>query len=518
MPGNRLFTKWDRLDRESIRRAQAYKLRIFLRDQVVPFSQFYRELFTKAHIDPDKIQSLDDLTRIPFTSKQDLLVTPENPNRARDFVLIPDRAQISKRPAVVMQALLRGKAHVQAALEREYRPIFLTSTTGRSTDPVGFVYTAYDLNNLDSAGKRFAEVLGIMPDDRLVNMFPFAPHLAFWQVHYAATAFGVFTVSTGGGKAMGTDGNLRILGKTQVTTMLGMPTFLYHVLSQAADEGRRFENLTSLVLGGEKVPPGMRTKLAALVKTISGNEARVVATYGFTEGKMGWGECPFPLGQASSGYHLYPDLGLFEIIDPESGEVLPDGSPGELVFTPLDARGTVVLRYRTGDFIDGGLSYEPCPYCKRVVPRLLGHISRQSEVKELRLDKIKGTLVDFNILEHVLDDAENIGAWQIELRKAHDDPLELDELILHVEKTGSVKEDMLAMQLTNHIVAYTEVRPNQVFFHSRKEMCRRQGVGEELKEKRIVDHRPQAGHSQPQDSSKWRSLLASIFKRLEKKT
>jgi hypothetical protein len=154
-----------------------------------------------------------------------------------------------------------------------------------------------------------------------------------------------------------------------------------------------------------------------------------------------------------------------------------------------------------------------------VVPRLLGNISRQSEVKELRLDKIKGTLVDFNTLEHVLDDAKNIGAWQIELRKANDDPLELDQLILHVEKTGSLEEDTLAMQLTNHVVAHTEVRPNQVLFYSRREMSRRQGVGEELKEKRVVDHRPQAGQSsQPHDSSKWRSLLASIFKRRGAKT
>ena len=52
----------------------------------------------------------------------------------------------------------------------------------------------------------------------------------------------------------------------------------------------------------------------------------------------------------------------------------------------------------------------------------------------MNLDKIKGTLVDFNELEHVLDDAPHIGAWQVELRKAHDDPLELDEIILHVQQ------------------------------------------------------------------------------------
>ena len=115
--------------------------------------------------------------------------------------------------------------------------------------------------------------------------------------------------------------------------------------------------------------------------------------------------------------------------------------------TPLDARGTVVLRYRTGDYLDGGLTYATCPRCGRQVPRLVGKISRSSAFKEVQLDKIKGTLVDFNELEHVLDDAANIGAWQLELRKLHDDPLEVDELILHVQKTNGADDEHLAHEL-----------------------------------------------------------------------
>ncbi|MBQ27949.1 MAG: phenylacetate--CoA ligase [Nitrospiraceae bacterium] len=515
MVKNRLFTEWDFLDKNTIRFAQITKLKTFLRDHVIPFSHFYRDMFNKAHIDPEKFTSLDDLRQIPFTAKNDLLVTSDHPDRARDFVLIPNQSQLSKRPRVMLRALLSGKAQVKAALQREYRPIFLTSTTGRSSEPIGFFYTAYDLDNLASAGKRLVDVVGAVPEERAINMFPYAPHLAFWQAHYATTAFGVFAVSTGGGKAMGTDGNLRLMEKIQPNTVLGMPTFLYHVLTQAADEGRSYQNLTTLVLGGEKVPPGMRNKLATLVKLLSGNTARVVATYGFTEAKMAWGECPFQLDQPASGYHLYPDLGLFEVIDPESGEVLPEGSPGELVFTPLDARGSVVLRYRTGDCIDGGLIYEPCPYCKRIVPRLVGNISRESEVRELRFDKIKGTLVDFNELEHLLDDAEYIGAWQVELRKMHDDPLELDELILHVERIGSKDDETVSRQLANLVAAHTEIHPNQILFHSRRHMRKRQGVGEELKEKRLVDHRPNGSHPlPPRDSSQWHNPLSWIFKRM----
>ena len=116
---------------------------------------------------------------------------------------------------------------------------------------------------------------------------------------------------------------------------------------------------------------------------------------------MAWSECPFPHGRPSAGYHLYPDLGIIEIINPKTGEVVPNGQPGEIVFTPLDACGSVALRYRTGDFTDGGITMEPCPYCHRMVPRLTGNISRSSEIREMNLDKIKGTLVDFNELEQL---------------------------------------------------------------------------------------------------------------------
>ena len=109
----------------------------------------------------------------------------------------------------------------------------------------------------------------------------------------------------------------------------------------------------------------------------------------------------------------------------------------------------------------------------------------------MRLDKVKGTLVDFNELEHVLDDAENIGSWQLELRKRNDDPLEVDELILHVHKIGGA-EDKLIRELQNRFVAKTEVHPNRIDFHDADEMRELQGVGVELKEQKIVDHRPKA--------------------------
>ncbi len=485
-----LTTNWQRLPEATIRTLQAERLHRWLRDTVLPFSAHYRELFRQLKLTAADFRSLDDLRRLPFTSKADLLNTPDNPQKARDFLLVPDRNVLSRRPSTILRALLRGRKAVADGFENEFRPIFLTSTTGRSADPVPFLYTNHDLANLQLAGERVFGVCGARREDKLLNMFPYAPHLAFWLTHYGSTAFGVFTASTGGGKVMGTEGQLRFLRKIRPDVLIGMPTFVYHVLHQAADEGVRCENLRRIVLGGEKVPDGMRLKLRNLALELGARELDVVTTYGFTEAKMAFAECPVPVDQTPSGYHLYPDLGVVEVVDPKTGDPVPNGQPGEIVFTPLDSRGTVVLRYRTGDYIDGGLTYEACPHCGRQMPRLVGKISRSSAFKEVQLDKIKGTLVDFNELEHVLDDAPNVGAWQIELRKLHDDPLEVDELVLHVQKTNGADDDHLIHELRTRLMTHCEITPNRIEFHDAERMRDLQGVGVQLKEQKLVDHRP----------------------------
>jgi len=129
---DRLSTHWSRLGRGDLERMQAARLRDFLVRRVIPFSRHYRELFRRERIRPETIRRLEDLRWIPFTTKDDLRVTPERPDRARDFVLIPDEALLRRRPSVLLRGLVLGRKRVRAALGREYRPIFLTSTTGRS--------------------------------------------------------------------------------------------------------------------------------------------------------------------------------------------------------------------------------------------------------------------------------------------------------------------------------------------------------------------------------------------------
>src|SRR5215510_6147002 len=98
MSRNLLQKRWQHLSEPVIRRLQAEQLRHYLRTSVLPFSAHYRKLFQEQGLDADSFQTLDDLQRLPFTTKSDLLNTPAQPQHFRDFILIPDRKVLSRRP------------------------------------------------------------------------------------------------------------------------------------------------------------------------------------------------------------------------------------------------------------------------------------------------------------------------------------------------------------------------------------------------------------------------------------
>lgn len=492
MNADRLTRHWSSLSPDELRSRQFRRLRNYLTRQVVPFSSYYRELFAQSGLDPAAFRSFEDFAQLPFTSKRNLFDPDEGTPRTRDFVLVPDEATLALRPSTLLGALRYGRSGMKDRLAREYRPILLTSTTGRSAEPVPFLYTQHDLDLLAVTGRRMMEICNSQPDFRHFNLFPFAPHLAFWQAHYASLGYNTFTLSTGGGKAMGTEANVRLLGKLKPDALIGMPTFVYHLLSVAVEQGLDVPNLRRIVLGGEKVPDGMRRKLRALCSELGAGQVEVMATYGFTEAKMAWPECPSRGADEPTGYHLSPDLAFVEIIDPDTGQVLGEGQPGEIVFTPLDSRGSVVLRYRTGDLISGGLVHEPCPACGRRVPRLLGNISRVSNVRRMQIGKIKGTLVNFNDLEHILDDLDAVATWQIELGKRNHDPLDCDEIIVHVARSGRASREEVTRLIERRFLEATEIRPNRIEFHEAETLRDMQGVGRLLKEEKIVDRREMA--------------------------
>ena len=162
----------------------------------------------------------------------------------------------------------------------------------------------------------------------------------------------------------------------------------------------------------------------------------------------------------------------------------------DLVYTALDARGSVVLRYRTGDFVRGGITYAPCPHCRRTVPRVSSDITRLSDVKDMRLSKIKGALVDFNNFSSVLSDIKMIDEWQIELRKHNNDPFDVDEVVVYVSPKSGCDRARLEEEVKKKILLSTEVTPNRVDFLELPELVRRLELETASKEKRIIDNRP----------------------------
>jgi phenylacetate-coenzyme A ligase PaaK-like adenylate-forming protein len=209
---------------------------------------------------------------------------------------------------------------------------------------------------------------------------------------------------------------------------------------------------------------------------------------GFTEGRKGYSEC---VPEADSGYHLYPDLDYIELIDPETEEPVGEGEDGELVYTCLDGRGTCVVRFRTGDFVKGGIVHEPCPSCGRSVPRLGADITRTGEVKGFSLTKLKGTLVDQGAFSSVFSGEKGIRDWQVEIGKAGGDPFEVDVLNVYAALAEGADEEQVRVNIDSGLLLATEVKPNSITFLPLDELVDRLRAKGGIKELRVVDSRPE---------------------------
>ncbi|HVR74507.1 MAG TPA: AMP-binding protein [Planctomycetota bacterium] len=471
------------------------RLRSFLREQILPFSPHYRRVLGEA-FNPDSIRTLDDVAKLPFTTKEMIAPTREDPQRARDFVLQPtpelirEHWPIGKKLRLLGGKILHGESGVRVRLCEEYRPVSVFFTTGRTALPTAFILTKFDLALLESVGRRIIEVAHIdNTEDKIVNLFPYAPHLAFWQVYYAGVGGAVFTLNTGGGKVLGTEAILQSIQRIRPAFLVGIPGYIYHVLRQAHSLSMDLSFMKGLALGGDQVTPGYRARVKELLETMGAKSPRVQSVLGFTEARKCWTECP---GEAEAGFHTYPDLELIEVIDPESGKPVPEGETGELVYTNLAGRGSCVLRYRTGDLVVGGLTWKPCPFCGRTVPRLASQIERVSNRKNFQLSKVKGTLVNLNVFKEELDNDPRVEEWQLVIKKRNDDPFEVDELHLNLALSSRVAESEVehaTRDIERILFAATEVRMNSSSVLPLGKLLELLGMETQLKEKRIVDLR-----------------------------
>lgn len=480
--------KWQEISTmpiDEIRQVQNKRISYFMQHEL-PYSPFYRDLFTKHKIKFSDIKTTDDLQKVPFSDKNDIAPTKDDPARSRGFILQPDEKLIKKYASKkVLAKIIWGKItkqDVKRRLEWNYKPIHIHFTTGRSALPVAFTYSASDIEMLKEGGERMLNVAQVSRDLVAINAFPYAPHLAFWQAYNAFIKLGITSIQTGGGKIMGTQKIMDAIERMKAGIVVFIPGYGYHMLREAAKQKKDFSGVKTIISGGERASVGLKEKVKSILADLGAKDVRFLSTYAFTEGKTAWIQC-----HERSGYHLYPDIEYFEVVD-KDGQRVKDGEPGELVYTSLNWRGSVVVRYRTGDMTEG-IEYEPCPHCGKTVPRIKMDIQRNSEIKEFNLTKVKGELVNLNNFYPVMSGIKEIEEWQVEIKKKNNDPYEIDEINLYLApKQG---EDFNSVKAKVNKLLHDEIFISaEVIQKPLPELLEMLGMETELKEKRIIDNRP----------------------------
>ncbi len=286
-------------------------------------SPFYRRVFDEAGLTPEQIREPADFVRVPFTSKQDL-------RGAYPYGMA----------AVPLKEILRIHAS--------------SGTTGK---PIVAGYTRGDLDNWAEGVARICEMAGVTSDDIAQISFGYGLFTGGFGLHYGLEALGATVVPFSSGN---TERQLSLMKDFQTNVLVSTPSFAIYMAETARELGYDPASFGLRVglFGGEPCSDAMRED----IESQWGLKATV--NYGLTEvvGPGISGEC-----NETAGMHILEDVYYPEIIDPLSGEVLPDGAKGELVLTPMFKEGFPVLRYRTGDITR--LIPEQCP-CGRTTRRM----------------------------------------------------------------------------------------------------------------------------------------------------
>ncbi len=340
---------------------------------------FYKERFDEAGFDPYSVETLADIAKAPFTTKQDL----------RDNYPF-------KMFAVPM---------------KDVREIHMSSgTTGVAT--VGG-YTEHDLEIWGDCFARGVEYADGGEDDIMHVCYGYGLFTGGLGAHYGGVSAGCTTIPMSAGN---TERQIRILREMGSTILCCTPSYAMHIadtaIAMGLDPAKDFK-LRVGIHGAEAFSDNFR---ADLEKKLS---YKVLDVYGLTE-TMGPGvaiEC-----MEQNGLHLAEDHFFAEIIDPETGEVLPDGEWGELVLTTTDREATPVVRYRTRDIT-------------RIIPGecACGRTHRRIDRLHGRTDDmliIRGVNVFPSQIEDVMKTMPELSSWyQVELTTvAH-----LDRVTLKVE-------------------------------------------------------------------------------------
>ncbi len=312
----------DRLEEIQLERLQAVLRRVYER---VPL---YKAKFDEAGLAPEEVRSLDDLSRVPFTVKDDL------------------RAAY---PYGMFAVPLRDIVRVHAS----------SGTTGQIT-VVG--YTRGDVDLWADLMARTIACAGGTPDDVLQVTYGYGLFTGGLGVHYGSERLGCLTIPVSGGN---TKRQVQILQDFEVTILACTPSYALLIAETAADMGLDIRDLPlrTGIFGAEPWSENMRLQ----IEEAMGLDA--IDIYGLSE-VLGPGvasECVH-----KRGLHVFEDHFLLEIVDPATLEPVADGDLGEVVFTTLTKEGIPVVRYRTRDMSRVIVGECPCGRTLRRIERVTG--------------------------------------------------------------------------------------------------------------------------------------------------
>lgn len=428
---------WETLDPAEADRRRDRLLEAQVRHQVYPFSPHYRRLFDGLGVEPAEVSGTAGLASLPATDRAGLASAPD------DFVLQPSPALIqrwgsgSQVAAVAVGKLLRGAEFAAQELRHEYEPVQVLVTSGTTGDPVAVRLSRRDVGLLASQGRRAWEAAGVRAGDAVLNLLP-PEGFAFWPLWVGAIALGARHAAG----SRDPERAAELARRVRAAAVAGWAGELVALLEAGAPP-----ELRTLVLGPEEVPPGTRSRLAAMTG------ARIVGTYGFAEGRTVWPECSEGSRYPDAGYHTSPETDLVEV----TGAAALEG--GEVLYTGLDHRGTALLRYRPGD-LAGGLRRGKCPYCGRWGDRILGPVRRAGAAFTVRLGGGASLSVDPGALAAVFAHP-GLAAWQVEVAKTSGDPRGDDDVVVLYRPRPGVDAGSLAVELDRELQARTGLSPTQ---------------------------------------------------------
>ena len=416
------------VSRDELEALQLQRLRATL-EHVYANSAPYRQKFEAAGVTPASLNTLADLSKFPFTSKDDLRA--EYP-----FGLF----------SVPMEQVVRVHAS--------------SGTTGKPT-VVG--YTREDIEHWASCVARSIEAAGGRPGDRVQVAYGYGLFTGGLGAHYGAEKLGCTVIPMSGGQ---TEKQVQLLQDFQSDIIMVTPSYMLNIADEIDRQGIDPAGLKLRIgiFGAEPWTPAMREAIEA--------RCHLDATdiYGLSE-VMGPGVAQ-EFVESKDGPTVWEDHFYPEVIDPETGAVLPDGAEGELVFTSLTKRAFPVIRYRTRDLT------RLLPGSECVMRRMAKITGRSDDMLIIRGVNVFPSQIE----ELVLQFPALAPHYQIELSKVGN----MDALALRLEGQPGVQETVVQQQvgeLRNQIKSLIGVSCNM-------ELLPEGGVPRsEGKAKRVVDRR-----------------------------